>query len=241
MKIYLAGTAGNEQLIKKHKPKYILESYYYLKNWQVDIIDEDFMLDSGAFSFMADSKKKVDWYEYADKYAEFVLKNNIKKYIELDLDYIIGVDTTRKLRNILEKNTNKQAIPVWHPIRGIEEFKKMCEEYSYVALGGIVGKKWQGMEQYMPLFINEAHKRGALIHGLGFTKTSLFGKIKFDSVDSTTWTIGGRMGNMCYFTGNGMRQYYPSLHGKKPKDIPSLNEHNLIEWIKFQQWADVNL
>ena len=241
MKIYLAGTASHELLTKKYKPKYILESYYYIKDWQIDIINEDFMLDSGAFSFMADAKKETDWYEYADKYADFIKSHNIMKYIELDLDYVIGVDASKQLRNILEKATNRQSIPVWHPIRGIENFKKMCDEYNYVALGGIVGKKWQGLEKYMPWFISEAHKRNAIIHGLGFTKTSAFDKVRFDSVDSTTWTIGGRMGNMCYFTGSGMRQYYPSLHKQKPKNINALTEHNLIEWIKFQQYADENL
>lgn len=243
MKIFLAGTAAFRDIVEKKPPIFLLESFYYVKDWQIPMIKSarDFLCDSGAFTFMQNAGNKVNWNDYAKKYADFINKYDIKKYIELDLDYIIGCDKAYELRQYLEQRTGKKSIPVWHPIRGVDNFYQMCEDYDYVALGGIVGKRWQGLEQYMPWFINEAHKRGAKIHGLGFTKTSKFNEIRFDSVDSTTWTMGGRMGNLCYFNGSGMRQYYPSLHGQKPKDINKINEYNYSQWLLFQKWAAVNL
>lgn len=182
----------------------------------------------------------VNWNEYAERYAAFVKRNNVKKYIELDLDYIIGVDEARKLRTYLERETNRQSVPVWHPIRGIQAFKDMCDEYSYVCLGGIVGQKWKGTEQYMPWFINEAHKRGAKIHGLGFTKLSKLPYYHFDSVDSTAWTTGNRFGYLYYFDGKTM-QKRDAPKGHRISDSRAAAIHNYTEWIKFQRWADTHL
>ena len=251
MKIYLAGVAPwkeeglYDESIRKHKP-FILESFYYADEWTEKMLPlfGDFMLDSGAFTFMEKISKKqqakIDWYEYAERYVSFVKRNNVEKYIELDLDYIIGSKEARKLRAFLEKETNRQSIPVWHPIRGKEEFLKMCDEYNYVALGGIVGQKWRGVEQYMPWFINEAHKRNAKIHGLGFTKLQLLPKYHFDSVDSTAWTTGNRFGYIYRFDGKTM-QKVDRPEGKRLGDSKKVALHNYIEWIKFQKYADMYL
>ena len=118
----------------------------------------------------------------------------------------------------------------------------MCDDYNYVAIGGFVAKEILKKEyKNIPPLIEYAHKKKCKIHGLGFTSTSFYDTIRFDSVDSTTWTIGMRMGNACYFNGQGMRQYYPSLNGKKPININKLTKHNYSEWIKFQKYAENNL
>lgn len=249
MKIFLAGTASHRNVVEPNPPKYILESFYYVQDWQLPIIKnaDDFLLDSGAFTFMGNSKKTIVWEEYIEQFADFINRNKIEKFFELDIDSIVGYDKVLQYRKRLEQLTNKPVIPVWHINRGIDEFKKMCIEYSYVAIGGIVGlaknrTKFNQYRSLFPKFIDYAHKCGAKIHGLGFTSTSLFHEIVFDSVDSTTWTFGGRMGNLCYFDGTGgMRQYYPSSHGKKPIDTAELAKINYAEWLKFQKYAEKNL
>lgn len=250
MKIFLAGQVysltrdtggGFSDTIKKHKP-YILESFYYADETTEKLIPYfgDFMLDSGAFTFMQNSKERIDWKEYAYRYTDFVNRNDIQKYIELDLDYIIGYEKTLRLREILESETGKKVIPVWHPIRGKDEFCKMCDEYDYVALGGIAGKKWQGVEQYMPWFIKEAHKRGSKIHGLGFTKFTKLDQYHFDSVDSTAWTTGNRFGYVYQFK-DGKMSKIDVPKGKRIQDSRKVALINYIEWIKFQKWAETNL
>lgn len=80
------------------------------------------------------------------------------------------------------------------------------------------------------------------MHGLGFTSTSLFESIRFDTVDSTTWSMGGRMGNLCYMDKNGtMKQWYPSKNQKKPKNIDDINVFNYLQWCKFQKYAERKL
>lgn len=221
---------------------YVLESFYYADEDTEKLIPyfNEFMLDSGCFTFMQDAGTTVDWLEYTYQYADFINRNKVEHFVEMDLDYITGYEHVLQLRNILEAQTGKQCIPVWHPSRGLENFKEMCDEYKYVALGGIVGKKWRGMEQYMPWFIKEAHKRGTKIHGLGFTQFSRLKDFHFDSVDSTSWTSGNRFGHLWKFNGEVMvKQEIPKgTRLVKPREAAL---QNFIEWTKFQRWADTHL
>lgn len=62
MKICLAGssvTCKNNRFALENCD-YILESFYYIKDWQLNQIKEKqlFLLDSGAFTFMNNSKQK---------------------------------------------------------------------------------------------------------------------------------------------------------------------------------------
>jgi hypothetical protein len=79
--------------IQKHRP-YILESFYYADETTEKLIPffGDFLLDSGAFTFMQNSKKAVDWEEYIERYAAFINRNNVEKYFELDIDSVVGYD-----------------------------------------------------------------------------------------------------------------------------------------------------
>lgn len=65
MKIFLAGTASHRNVVEPNPPKYILESFYYVQDWQLPMIKnaDDFLLDSGAFTFMENSKKAIVWEE----------------------------------------------------------------------------------------------------------------------------------------------------------------------------------
>lgn len=224
--------------IKRHKP-FILESFYYADETTEKLIPYfgDFLLDSGAFTFMQNTKKAIVWEEYIERYADFINRNKVEKYFELDIDSITGYKKVLEYRKRLENLTNKPVIPVWHKSRGAGEFAKMCDEYKYVAIGGIVAKEIKP-EQYgvFPAMINEAHKRGAKIHGLGFTSLEWLPKCRFDSVDSTAWTTGNRFGFVYKFNGKTMIKY-DVPKGKRLADSRKVAEINYLEWIKFQQWA----
>ena len=101
---------GYDKSVTELRP-YILESFYYADSDTERLIPYfgDFLLDSGAFTFMQNAGTTVNWDEYAHKYAAFIVKNNVKKYIELDLDYIIGCDGARRLRSILEEETGRKG------------------------------------------------------------------------------------------------------------------------------------
>lgn len=233
---------GYDPIIKDHKP-YILESFFYADADTERLLPHfgDFMLDSGAFTFMENAKVRVDWDEYLERYADFIKRNKIEKFFELDIDSVVGYDKVLEFRKRLEQLTGKQPIPVWHLSRGKEEFLKSCEEYPYVALGGIVSKEWKkDTEKFMPWFIKQAHKRGAKIHGLGYTKLAKLREYHFDSVDSTAWTTGNRFGYIYQFK-NGKMTKKDAPKGKRLGDPRKVALINYLEWVKFQKWAETHL
>lgn len=242
MKIYLAYKTVYvgicDEATRIHKP-YILESFYYTDEYTTKLLPYygDFMLDSGAFTFMS-SGKHEPWEEYVDQYADFVKANGVQKFFELDLDSVVGYEKTLELRARLEKAANRKCIPVWHKSRGYREFQRMCDEYSYAAIGGIVTKEIKP-EQYeaFPAMIADAHKRGCKLHGLGFTSLAWLPKCHFDSVDSTAWTTGNRFGYVYKFDGKTMTKIKVPK-GKRLASGRKVAVTNYIEWIKFQKYAE---
>ena len=123
MNIYLAELGG---LLEAYIPEKlfdganILQSFYYADDFTSKIIIPNckrFMLDSGAYSFMA-GKKSVNWNEYVEKYCQFIRANNVQHYFELDIDSIIGFEQVLEIRKTLEQKTGVKPIPVWHRSRG---------------------------------------------------------------------------------------------------------------------------
>ena len=253
MKVYLAGPHGFypcyiEQEVKKESSQlyqyrpYILESFFYCDADVERLIPEfDFLLDSGAFTFMQGTGGTPDWDDYVSRYADFIKKHKITKYFELDIDSVVGYDKVKKIRSRLESLTGIPSIPVWHLSRGMDEYRGMCKDYDYVAIGGIVnGEIPRNRYKAFPVLIDEAHKQGAKIHGLGFTNISLLPKYHFDSVDSTAWTAGNRFGFIYYFDGHIIRKKKaPAGHRISKARDAALN--NYIEWIKFQKYAEKHL
>ena len=139
--------------------------------------------------------------------------------------------------------TGQMPIPVWHKSRGKEYFIKMCENYPYVAIGGIVTKEipTKLYEKLFPWFINTAHKHGCKIHGLGYTNIKGLHKYHFDSVDSTAWLYGNMSGSVYKFdANNGIMNTTKAPKGKQLiSKAVALNNFN--EWVRFQKYARIRL
>ena len=239
MKVFLSaveGSAPRDGLLKvmsEHKLKYNLMSYYYIKQKNLDFAikmrdnSELIMIDSGAHSFQKGTK--VDWLEYTKEYANFIKefdRPNVVGYFEMDVDNIIGYNKVLELRKILESVSNK-IIPVWHKNRGIEEFKKMCQDYAgkIVSITGFKNEDIKD-EQYL-MFLKYAKKYNCKVHCLGMTRKQILNKVPFDYVDSSSWlqnTIYGR-------TLSGTK--LPKMKGKE--DRKNQYAHNYIEAMKMQE------
>lgn len=248
MRLFLAGENGKYRIIEEvadmNLRPYILESFYEVRSNKraVDMLPYygDYLLDSGAFTFMS-SGGHEDWDSYIERYADFINSNGIEKFFELDIDSIVGYERVKEYRRRLERLIGRQCIPVWHISRGKEEYTRMCEEYSYVAIGGIVTKEiTPDKYKYFPAFINEAHKKRAKIHGLGFTNIQLLKEYHFDSVDSTAWTTGNRFGGVYIFDGKTLRKH-KRMEGFRMSNPRELAKHNFLEWVKFQKYAETHL
>lgn len=185
------------------KMKYNLMSYFYIRR-QTELAEfirdnsEEIMIDSGAHTFR--HGEKVDFEEYTRQYAEFIRKfdrPNVVGYFEMDVDNVIGYDKVLELRKILEEVTDK-IIPVWHQNRGIDDFKKMCQQYSgrVVAITGFANVEIKD-EQYI-MFLKYARKYNCRLHCLGMTRKKVLDKVPFDYVDSSSWvqsSLYGRIDN----------------------------------------------
>lgn len=246
MKICLAGTYAATKNTRKYLSitKYILESFYYIQDWQLEYLKQKdlFLLDSGAFTFMNNNKGQVNWEEYINKYAEFINKNDIKYFFELDIDSIVGYEEVKRLRNILEDKTRKKCIPVWHKSRGLDEWIKLTKDYNYVAIGGIVTKEIKSSEyKFFTPLLDIAKKNNCKVHGLGFTNLTSLHKYKFYSVDSTSWKSGGRFGTIYQFKHDKLIQS-KKPEGKRAKSkngwYDKIELQNMIAWSELQKYAD---
>lgn len=256
--VYLAGTMYGNQghmleefqdrllpYLKNNKLEIaILESFYYADEWTekaIPLLDK-FLLDSGAFTFMSNTHKgNINWNDYLTRYIDFINKNNVELFFELDIDVIIGHDEVKKLRSRLEKETGKKCIPVWHKSRGLEEWIRLTKDYDYVAIGGIVSKEIKPNDyKYFPKLLEIARKNHCKVHGLGFTNLKGLEKYKFYSVDSTSWTTGNRFGSIYKFNGKTMVKFNKK-EGQRLADSREVAIHNFNEWVKFQQYARTHL
>lgn len=242
MKVCLAGTSSSNYLLEDiKKSKYLLESYYSIKDWQVPLIKSSdlFILDSGAFTFM-NTGTKVNFNDFLSRYIEFINKYDVKYFFELDIDSIVGLSKVENMRYRLERETRKKCIPVFHKSRGKDYYQQMIKEYEYVAIGGIAIKNIKRNEyKYFKWFIEEAHKQNCKVHGLGMTSIKELYKYKFDSVDSTSWLSGGRFGSIYQYQNGNLKSI--SFKNRRTTDYRKVNKHNFNEWVKFQKFAELHL
>ena len=247
MKIFLSAVEGSapikaiNEIMQERKLHYNLMSYYYIQKNHLDnaikIRDnsELVLIDSGAHSFQFG--KKVDWIEYTKQYAEFIKefdRPNVLGYFEMDIENIIGYDKVLELRKILESVSNK-IIPVWHPLRGIEDYEKMCKKYhdKVIAIGGF--RRTDIKDNQFLMFLKVAKKYNCKVHCLGMTRRKVLDKVPFDFTDSSTWLQQVNYGNIYFGKGKlpkakgdeKQKQYkFNYLQGMK------MQEHYYKKWQK---------
>lgn len=263
MDIYLAATTSVNNLQQIVGSSHYSQSFFNLATFverrkpevlQHKSIAQKFILDSGAFTYMKSNHngKKPDWGAYIDEYAKYIVDNNVTQYMELDIDNIVGYDKVLEFRKALESKTNRPCIPVWHTSRGFDEFRKMCDGYAYVAIGGFAlnsqnikdTSRDEKQISTISSLVQYAHKHNAKVHGLGFTTIQYLPQIHFDSVDSTSWLRASVYGTLMYFDGSTIRRIekkYRGEHLEGELNRTQLQEFNIKEWLKFAHYAKSNL
>ena len=250
MRIFIAASTSamkkdqRIEVIKNSKPLYLLETFFNgektCKRVLSDVDTENFLLDSGAFSYMSGAEcSKEQLSGYLERYIKFINENNIKHFFELDVDTIFGIEYVEQLRKKLEQGTQKQCIPVWHKGRGIEYWKWMCDNYKYIAIGGLVFHVKKQEYESIRKMVLYAYSKGVKVHGLGFTKTKEIENYKFYSVDSASWAKGAVLGQLAhFFNGRHMEQKKIGRKDKKLR-LSDLAVHNFAEWCKYQKYMDL--
>jgi hypothetical protein len=127
--LFGGGDFGNSSLLKDHRP-FILESFYYCDDNTEKLIPlfGDFMLDSGAFTFISSmsktENKSINWEEYTERYADFINRNNVKK-VNVKDDTKFLLDRLNK-RTIVVDFDNTVTEKSCYPVMG--KLAKGCKE-----------------------------------------------------------------------------------------------------------------
>lgn len=195
----------------RHNPDKFHENIAPLLDWPVRKY-----LDSGLYTLMRKygvSRRKVHgagtglddalaaytdlsrrYARYLDKYGSFW-----HHVVELDVDQILGPEYTHATRHILTNIVGDKLVPVWHISAGMEEWLHIAARYPYIAIGGDIGPSGEGgsaMHARYRTMVQEAHKFGTVVHGLGDTREQTFRAIGWDTADSTTWLSTMRFGRL---------------------------------------------
>lgn len=241
MKIYLAGDVYGEKVFSVNDFKFNrLDSFMYIKNDQrrKDWIKkyDDYLLDSGAFTFIMSKKKvSIDIDYYTDEYIDFIKQYNIEKFFEMDVDSVYGYEKVKQLRSKIEAKTNRQSIPVFHCNRGFADWVSMCKDYKYISIG-IAGKDvaWGDSNTFLK-FVMSAKEHNTKVHGLGITGMKSLKQVPFYSVDSSSWTAGNRYKTIFQFDGREVKAINTDLTNKRIHNHLKLATHNFLEWVKFSK------
>lgn len=244
MKIFLSSIENGSEMVIDKIPRmhFNLMSFYYIKGAKYPFAErirdhsEEILIDSGAHTLQ--KGKKCNFEKFTYEYAEFIKKfdrPNVIGYFEMDVDNIIGYEKVKELRKILEKVSDK-IIPVWHKNRGIEEFKKMCQDYSgrIVAITGFKNEDIKD-EQYL-MFLKYAKKYNCKVHCLGMTRKGILDKVPFDYVDSSSWkqqAIFGRIGDK-RVTREFSRDHRDIIMTENYRIGMKMQEHYLKKWSSVQ-------
>jgi len=182
------------------KPSYLVSFWFvppYMKKdpsitlsefYDLEALDGDFVLDSGAYS-AANKGKSIDIYAYADYcQAAMQYESRLSEIFTLDVPPYGPTagdwKTTQKNTEFLWKR-NIPAIPVYHVGEPVEVLKDMASSYPKISLGGAVGMldKLTWAER---CFAEVWPKR---IHGLGFSGKKAMLRLPFETLDSSTMSM----------------------------------------------------
>lgn len=240
MRLYLAAPNAFKKIVDISKIKYALTTFIEGEKSCYSVIKtvgrENFLLDSGAYSFMNALKgKPVDFNEYQSKYIDFINKADVKYFFNLDLDNIIGIEKTKQMRDELERRTGKKCVPVWHKCMGLDSWKQLTKDYDYVAMGTM--HEIKGNERILKALNNIAKENNCKVHGLGFTPKGVE-KYGFYSTDSTSWFQGFVWGAFEKFDGRNVVRIASKPSGYRIKDRNGILQHNFQEWLKYQAFLD---
>lgn len=250
MKIFLSGMEStyNKVFPTGKDMLWTLLSYYSIRRNEKNCDEiirrsKEIMIDSGAHSFQ--KGVTVPWEDYTQEYADWIRANDQPKihgYFEMDVDNMIGYDRVLALREILLRVTDK-IIPVWHKNRGIEDFKKMCHEYSgrIVAITGFKNEDIRD-DQYA-MFYRYAHEAGCKVHCLGMTRSKILDRVPFEFVDSSSWLQQATYGSAPLYAkddGHVSTVKYPQGTNTYELERKSYEAYRRMQLHYYAKWKNIN-
>lgn len=215
-----------------------LMSYEYLKGKGHSQLkrypDMHLFIDSGAYTYQNDPKYEdytiEQWEDQIKTYLDWVRKHkdSIFAIADLDLQYLpnVGYEVVYEWRKkYFEPFMLETGIPVcfiYHE-DGMDQWEYMCKRYPYVGLSLALDKAENGEEQLKEMF-RIAEKHNTLCQGMASTNTQLLVKYPFYTVDSTTWNVGLKYGEISVWNGTKMSRI--KKEDFESKAFPLISKYN---------------
>lgn len=234
MRFFFAGidkTPRDMKIAAGAGAKYVLASYYYLKQqvsgkWKERLqrYNLRLLLDSGAFTVWQKKLKGTPVKEITiAEYIDFIRDHKDIIEAAVVLDVIGDYRATKENLRVMEAHSPIPPIPVYHCGTPISELQELVDRgYPLIALGGTVNRskkeRYAFFKEVFEKFPNQA------FHGLGVSDIFLLKTFPFFSCDSKAW-IQART-KVVFLTRNGQV--------KGPKDTPlDLRLAAMAENVKF--------
>lgn len=207
--------------------------------------------DSGAFS-AASQGAHVSVADYEAWLREW--RNELTVYSNLD---VIGdpVATMRNQRTL--ESFGHKPLPVFHVGAPFAVLEELCEEYPYIALGGMVPYSTSKLGHWLVKCFRIAAKHDARFHGFGQTRHEYLRDFPWYSIDSSSWGAGHRFGQLnlwdasaCKFVDVGIRDTLAVRrnsalireHGVDPESITNRATYhyrhaiavNAVGWARYE-------
>jgi len=198
-RVYFSYNGAYGKLLKNHNAK-ILVSYGTVRNSDIGKLLEGFihvMLDSGAYQVHRGVVEAIS----VDSYANWLLRDVLPKcshivdcYANLD---VIGGGGKQTLQNqkALESH-GLTPIPGWHQGEDVRILDYYCENYPWVAIGGLVNTKTKQLWKLFDWLHGRYPNQKFHIFGVGIDLLNYTGGFKAYSCDCSTWNIAARFGHL---------------------------------------------
>lgn len=146
--------------------------------------------DSGAFSAASQGADVT-----VDDYDAWLTKWRGTLTVYSNLDVIGDHVATMRNQRELERRGHK-PLPVFHVGSPWKHLEELCEQYPYIALGGMVPHSMSNLGPWLVRCFKTAAKYGTVFHGFGQTRQDYLMDFPWYSVDSSSWGAGHRFGRI---------------------------------------------
>ena len=192
-----------EKIVSDILPQRLL-SYYYLgavensclKIMKYDVEnDVDIFIDSGAFSALAQGKEIK-----LDNYIKFIKENEDDIDVYANLDVIGDAEATLENQKEMQR-AGLTPLPCFHFGEPIKFLHHYLDNYDYIALGGVAS----GSRKHTMSWLNDMFDKHICdsdgepkvkVHGFGITALDWLLRFPWYSVDSSSWNVTARVGNI---------------------------------------------
>lgn len=218
--------------------------------------DMNVFLDSGAYSFNKENSghTREEAHQLGEAYKDFVEANLDRVEMVSEFDVLrFGSGTMEHNRENFYDLLGDKFMPIWHQEYGIDELERLASAYRRV---GITETEVENRD-ITPVLNNLVGRYGVLLHGVAITGMGSMGRVKWDSVGSTSWLSPSQYGDTFVWTGTELKRYpmkykdqarrrHRTLFESNGFDAQLIADDNRDEILRLSLWswtqflADIN-